>query len=86
MKRVFKASKNSIDTTGGGRFLTEFGLCAPDNSTRSINTIECNTLLDMADENFQSWTYWDSLFFDPNGKPIENQVSFQRDFRNTRTG
>ncbi|CAH8604686.1 unnamed protein product [Dicrocoelium dendriticum] len=71
---VFKNSRNSIRRTGGGRFLTEFGLCGADGNPASINTIECNAVMNKADENFQSWAYWDGNFLDAHGNPIESQV------------
>lgn len=56
-----------VNRLGGASFLTEFGLCAPDGDPLSINTIECNAVLKMADSHLQSWTYWDSGFFDDCG-------------------
>ena len=51
--------RSIVQSTGGGRFLTEFGLCLPDGNPDSINTVECNAVLNAADRNFESWTYWD---------------------------
>ena len=44
-------------------FLTEFGLCAPNGDERSIDSVECEFVMQEADEYLQSWTYWDSQFF-----------------------
>ncbi|KAK4475747.1 hypothetical protein MN116_001008 [Schistosoma mekongi] len=54
---AFHNVKKIIKSTGGGRFLTEFGLCLPDGNPNSINTVECNSVLNAADRNFESWTY-----------------------------
>ena len=54
---------NEVDRLGGSSFLTEFGLCAPDGDPLSVNAIECRAELDLADLYLQSWTYWDSGFF-----------------------
>ena len=48
---------------GGSSFLTEFGICAPNGDERSIDTVECEFVLQQADTYLQSWTYWDSQFF-----------------------
>ncbi|XP_018652097.1 hypothetical protein Smp_187010 [Schistosoma mansoni] len=56
---AFKNVRSIVQSTGGGRFLTEFGLCLPDGNPDSINTVECNAVLNAADRNFESWTYWD---------------------------
>ncbi|THD24866.1 Glycoside hydrolase subgroup catalytic core [Fasciola hepatica] len=76
MPSVFANSRRSIERTGGGRFLTEFGLCGPDGNPHSINTVECDALMIKADEEFQSWMYWDGNFLDRVGNPIETQVRF----------
>ncbi|CAH8537845.1 unnamed protein product [Schistosoma turkestanicum] len=56
---TFSNVQNIVASTGGGRFLTEFGLCLPDGNPNSINTVECNAVLNAADSSFESWTYWD---------------------------
>ncbi|KAF5401388.1 Glycoside hydrolase subgroup catalytic core [Paragonimus heterotremus] len=79
MESVFNNARESSRTSGGGMFLTEFGLCAPDGNEKSVNTIECNTVLNKADAHFQSWTYWDGNFIDSTGNPVPTQVrSFSR--------
>ncbi|CAL8070125.1 unnamed protein product [Calicophoron daubneyi] len=78
---VFKNSIESVRRSGGGRFLSEFGLCEPDGNPHSINTLECRAVLDKADELFESWTYWDTNFLSPDGNPIHHQVkSFVRTY------
>ena len=61
--KVFKTVNEDIHRTGGSSFLTEFGLCEPNNHFNETETIECDFILDQADKNFASWTYWDSPFF-----------------------
>lgn len=58
--------RSIVKFTGGGRFLTEFGLCLPDGNPDSINTVECNAVMNAADRNFESWTYWDGNELFPN--------------------
>ena len=55
--------REEVTRLGGSSFLTEFGICDPDGDEQSINTVECEFVLQEADEYLQSWTYWDSLFF-----------------------
>jgi endoglycosylceramidase len=62
---VFRVAEQSIALTGGSSFLTEFGLCEPNDDPSSMGSIECKTVLHLADNFLQSWTYWDSQFFDP---------------------
>ncbi|VDP95570.1 unnamed protein product [Trichobilharzia regenti] len=63
-----------MQRTGGGRFLTEFGICGDDGNANSVNTVECNAILDEVDKRFESWTYWDGNFLDEMGNPIDSQV------------
>ncbi|KAF8564612.1 hypothetical protein P879_08184 [Paragonimus westermani] len=87
MPSVFRNSRASIKQTGGAMFLTEFGLCGPDGNPDSINTIECNAVLTMADRHFQSWAYWDGNFLDETGNPIPTQVqSFIRTYPKKTNG
>lgn len=65
--RIFSKLLKDVSISKGSLFLTEFGLCAPDNRSSSMNTIECDFVLDKADEHMQSWMYWDSSFFLPSG-------------------
>ena len=67
--KVMPVMLESIEKTKGSLFLTEFGLCKPDGNPNSINTVECNFVLKQADDYLQSWTYWDSIFFLPDGQP-----------------
>lgn len=52
----------------GPTFLTEFGVCAfpinPDDRRSPRNTDECEYILEATDRYMQSWTYWDSNFYD----------------------
>ena len=74
MPRMFSSVKNIARNLKSGRFFTEFGICVPDGNPNSINTIECNAVMNAADKEFQSWTYWNSEFFDESDKPIDKQV------------
>lgn len=60
---------------GGGSFLTEFGVCAFGTSNGTLDTTECEYILDIADQYFTSWTYWDSNFYDDSGNPLEAIIS-----------
>ena len=71
---VFKTVENDRKNTGGGIFLTEFGLCIPDGNKNSVNTIECSFVLNEADKYLHSWTYWDSEFFCKNDSINENVI------------
>ena len=64
---VLSNAKKEFTRTGGGGFLTEFGECKPDGKQNSSNTVLCETVLKLADENLVSWTYWDTDFFDSSG-------------------
>lgn len=64
---VLTNAKKEFTRTGGGGFLTEFGECKPDGRQNSSNTVLCETVLKLADENLVSWTYWDTDFFDASG-------------------
>ena len=52
-----------VSRLGGSSFLTEFGICVPNGDIQSIGTVECEFVMQEADEYLQSWTYWDSEFF-----------------------
>ncbi|VDK88511.1 unnamed protein product [Dibothriocephalus latus] len=79
---MFNAVKETTEKLKVGRFYTEFGICEPDGNPASINTIECNAVMNGADANLQSWTYWDSQFFDGEGNPYPTVVRSVL-FRNT---
>lgn len=50
---------------GGPTFLTEFGTCVyKDPVSQKINVDDCKATLDATDVHIQSWTYWDSDFYD----------------------
>ena len=67
LKQLFRSVTKDTEILGGGKFLTEFGECGPDKSNKSINTLECEEVVKQADDNLQSWTYWDTEFFNPDG-------------------
>lgn len=60
---VMPAVDAEVTRLGGSSFLTEFGICAPNGDERSIDTVECEFVMHQADNYLQSWTYWDSQFF-----------------------
>jgi len=66
--QTFKAVQAEVKRIGGAAFLTEFGLCDPDGSS-SADTVECEFIMNKADEYLQSWTFWDRKFFDERGNP-----------------
>ena len=57
------AIKEDRKRTGGGLFLTEFGLCNPDQDLNDTTTVECRAVLDHADEHLLSWIYADSSYY-----------------------
>ena len=57
------AVHEEVSRLGGSSFLTEFGICDPNGDKQSIDTVECGFVMQEADEYLQSWTYWDSVFF-----------------------
>jgi len=61
-KRVFQSVNDDQRRIGGGTFLTEFGNCIPINSTNECEQAE-QFVLEQADANLQSWTYWASQFW-----------------------
>ncbi|XP_067933424.1 endoglycoceramidase-like [Watersipora subatra] len=72
---VLSTVHKDISDTGGACFLTEFGQCqatAPKNSTEYQ---ECLNVLKSAEGAMLSWTYWDSVFFQPDGSTIGDTVS-----------
>lgn len=75
MPKMFWSVRGIARQLHSGRFLTEFGICVPDGNENSINTIECNAVMNGADANMQSWTYWNSEFFDENDEVVPNHVS-----------
>ena len=53
---VFSGARKEIEKLGGGQFLTEFGICVPDSDRPNYwGTVECQDVLDKADENSLSW-------------------------------
>ncbi|KAM3182885.1 hypothetical protein ACTXT7_011443 [Hymenolepis weldensis] len=80
MPKMFSSVKSVAKSLKSGLFLTEFGICVPDGNPNSINTLECEAVMDGADTRLQSWTYWDApRFFDEGGNPRNATVkSFSR--------
>ena len=78
---VIESVAKDTSATGGGMFLTEFGLCnanAPKNSTEYQ---ECLSVLSTTDMAGLSWTYWDSEFYLSNGSVnTENVKLFSRPY------
>ena len=53
---VFNGAKKEVENLGGGKFLTEFGICVPDSSRPDYwGTVECKYVLKKADEQSLSW-------------------------------
>jgi endoglycosylceramidase len=49
----------------------QFGLCSPNISNpKTENSLECNFVLELAEQHFQSWTFWDTS----NGFEFWNEV------------
>jgi endoglycosylceramidase len=66
---VFNNVVRDVKKTGGSSFMTEFGICETNTKyNKSTGNIECNYVMDMADEFLQSWAYWDLwIYFTPGG-------------------
>jgi len=83
LKTYFKTVANDMQLIGGGAsFLTEFGTCVyHDPITHQVDTEECQNVLNAGDEHFQTWTYWDSQFYDQNHQINYDVVNvFSRDY------
>ena len=66
----------------------QFGLCIPDvNFPDSQNTVECLAVMDEADKNFNSWTYWNRDVWDNEGniKP-DTAIAFARPYPMATSG
>jgi endoglycosylceramidase len=75
----FKAVRIDKNVLNGASFLTEFGVCAFGMHNSTLVLDECNYVLNAADNYFESWTYWDSNFYDANDHRIPELVnSFSR--------
>ncbi|CAH8638307.1 unnamed protein product [Heterobilharzia americana] len=58
-----------------------------DGNPNSINTVECNAVLNAADEHFESWTYWDSYERFPNFDITDVHLkSFSRTYPQSTAG
>eukprot|EP00090_Calanus_glacialis_P047637 TRINITY_DN9987_c0_g1_i4.p1 TRINITY_DN9987_c0_g1~~TRINITY_DN9987_c0_g1_i4.p1 ORF type:complete len:610 (-),score=147.15 TRINITY_DN9987_c0_g1_i4:118-1947(-) len=76
---VFNGAKKEVEKLGGGKFLTEFGICVPDSSRPDYwGTVECKYVLKKADEQSLSWCYWDTsnlgVLWNSIGTPIQTAV------------
>ncbi len=61
----------------------QFGLCSPNISNpKTENSLECNFVLELAEHNFQSWTFWDTS----NGFEFWNEVQIPKYYYNTVFG
>ncbi|XP_040567207.2 endoglycoceramidase [Lepeophtheirus salmonis] len=60
---AFKSVGIRLKELGGtGSMLTEFGLCTPDiKNPDLIDTAACNFVMTNAEDNFESWNYWDAV-------------------------
>ena len=72
---VFDTAMSNVRRLGGAAFMTEFGLCDPDGRRNSTATVECEFVISLAERSAQSWTYWDSSFFDGGGNIRQNVVT-----------
>ena len=59
----------------------KFGVCYPNMSNpESVNSLECNFVLEQAEKSFESWTYWDTasgrVFWDDQGKLVTSLATY----------
>ena len=84
---MFTFRSRDVERLGGAGFLTEFGLC--DGSTNS-SKYECTNVMDKADADLFSWTYWDysdGNFYNSDGSPKDYQIQeFSRTYARAITG
>ena len=76
LPRIIESTIENVDKTGGGSFLTEFGLCKT--SGTEIN-IECEVFLRLADYYLQSWIEWDyndRKWYTSDGNRIQSKVTW----------
>ena len=72
---AFESVKNDRIMIGGGSFLTEFGVCAFSMDNGTLDTTECEYVLDSADQYFTSWSYWNSkTFYSEDGQNINYPI------------
>jgi len=77
---------------GSATMLTEFGECSPSYDHPDYQgTIVCNMVLDLADQHFQSWSYWDTasgfVLWDHDGEPVLDTVKvFSRPYPQATAG
>jgi len=78
---VIETVVEDTKATGGGMFLTEFGLCNANAPKTSTEYQECLSVLRTTDMLSLSWTYWDSEFYFANGSiNTENVELFSRPY------
>ena len=86
-KRAFSSVPNEIKKLGGSSFLTEFGYSINNQDDKNY----VNSVLDLTDENYQSWTEWGytggEWYFPNNGtiKPNYSSV-FSRTYARAISG
>lgn len=84
---MFSFRSNDVQRLGGAGFLTEFGLCS---GSSDSSVFECTEVMDKADKDLFSWTYWDysdGAFFNSTGAPKDYLVKeFSRTYARAVTG
>eukprot|EP00091_Calanus_sinicus_P018549 TRINITY_DN4274_c0_g1_i3.p1 TRINITY_DN4274_c0_g1~~TRINITY_DN4274_c0_g1_i3.p1 ORF type:complete len:202 (-),score=49.55 TRINITY_DN4274_c0_g1_i3:25-630(-) len=77
---------------GSATMLTEFGECSPSYEHPDYQgSIVCNFVLGLADQHFQSWSYWDTasggVLWDSEGEPVMDSVKvFSRPYPQATAG
>eukprot|EP00090_Calanus_glacialis_P022185 TRINITY_DN34234_c0_g1_i1.p1 TRINITY_DN34234_c0_g1~~TRINITY_DN34234_c0_g1_i1.p1 ORF type:complete len:569 (-),score=125.49 TRINITY_DN34234_c0_g1_i1:70-1554(-) len=77
---------------GSASMLTEFGECSPSYDHPDYQgSIVCNFVLGLADQHFQSWSYWDTasggVLWDSEGEPVMDSVKvFARPYPQATAG
>jgi endoglycosylceramidase len=85
--KMFNAVMADLQILGGSSFLTEYGLCTITDDPESEDSQECRAVMRLADKFVQSWTYWDSQFFDEKGSVIASAVKgFSRAYARATAG
>jgi endoglycosylceramidase len=76
LPEMFEAAYSTVNRTGGGLILTEFGICK---TWEDVVDLECDVFLRLADRYLMSWVDWDYndlLFYDDNGDYIPGKVHY----------
>ena len=71
--------QRATELGGSGTMLTEFGLCSPNiTQPHSMNTAECQYVVDQMETYLESWIYWDTsdgeIFWDKQGNLLEDRL------------